>query len=63
MYDRFVLRNGRIAYYEDRPGPNDKPKGVMELTPDTKVITIDERNSTKPFTFEVTAKKLVLTVR
>lgn len=60
----FVLKNGRIAYYDDRvkPGSNDKPKGVMELSPDTVVLVFKDSQSTKPNTFEVTAKKLVLTV-
>jgi len=60
----FVLKGGRISYYEDRPNPNvnEKPKGVMELTPDTIVLVFPDSQSTKPNTFEVTAKKLVLTV-
>jgi alpha-tubulin suppressor-like RCC1 family protein len=60
----FVLKNGRISYYEDRPNPgtNVKPKGVMELTADTSVLVFKDQQSTKPNTFEVTAKKLVLTV-
>ena len=60
----FVLKGGRIAYYEDRPKPgsNERPKGVMELTPDTTVLVFKDNQSVKPNTFEVTSKKLVLTV-
>lgn len=59
----FVLKGGRLAYYEDRPTPgaNDKPKGVMELTADSSVSVYKEGQSVKPFTFELKAKKLVLT--
>jgi len=60
----FVLKGGRISYYEDRPKPgsNERPKGVMELTADTNVLVFKDNQSVKPNTFEVTSKKLVLTV-
>mmetsp|Transcript_29279 Transcript_29279/g.47030 ORF Transcript_29279/g.47030 Transcript_29279/m.47030 type:complete len:830 (-) Transcript_29279:37-2526(-) len=34
----FILRNGRLSYYDQPPsGATDRPKGLIELTPDAKV--------------------------
>ncbi len=62
----FLLRDGRIAWWENKPSDTSEkdhvPKGVLELTPDTTCVIIPEQTSKQKFCFELSAGQVVLTL-
>lgn len=61
----FILRNGRIQYFDSKPKSGNKdyvPKGVMELTRDTVIIPLKEKAMKKKYAFTVQTGEVQLTM-